>query len=112
MNQDEDEDEEVLHFLGQFEDWSMDASKLEVGNRIAGGSFADLHKGEYCGQVVAVKLLRLSALQGTSLREEFCQEVSILRKVRHKNVVQFIGVCTLGAASDHRLCIVTEFMEG
>lgn len=90
----------------------MDASKLEVGNRIAGGSFADLHKGEYCGQVVAVKLLRLSALQGTSLREEFCQEVSILRKVRHKNVVQFIGVCTLGAASDHRLCIVTEFMEG
>jgi serine/threonine protein kinase len=28
--------------------------------------------------------------------------------VRHKNVVQFIGVCTV----DEHLCIVTEFMEG
>lgn len=28
--------------------------------------------------------------------------------MRHKNVVQFIGVCTV---EDH-LCIVTEFMEG
>jgi serine/threonine protein kinase len=28
--------------------------------------------------------------------------------VRHKNVVQFLGVCTL----QEHLCIVTEFMEG
>lgn len=36
------------------------------------------------------------------------QEVSIMRKVRHKNVVQFIGACT----RKPNLCIVFEFMTG
>jgi serine/threonine protein kinase len=36
------------------------------------------------------------------------QEVSIMRKVRHKNVVQFIGACT----RKPNLCIVFEFMSG
>ena len=37
----------------------------------------------------------------------FClQEVSIMKKVRHKNVVQFIGACT----QKPNLCIVFEFM--
>ena len=36
------------------------------------------------------------------------QEVTIMRKVRHKNVVQFIGACT----RKPNLCIVFEFMSG
>lgn len=36
------------------------------------------------------------------------QEVSIMRKVRHKNVVQFIGACT----RKPNLCIVFEYMSG
>ena len=36
------------------------------------------------------------------------QEVTIMRKVRHKNVVQFIGACT----RKPNLCIVFEFMAG
>lgn len=36
------------------------------------------------------------------------QEVTIMRKVRHKNVVQFIGACT----RKPNLCIVFEFMPG
>ena len=36
------------------------------------------------------------------------QEVAIMRKVRHRNVVQFIGACT----QKPNLCIVFEFMAG
>jgi serine/threonine protein kinase len=36
------------------------------------------------------------------------QEVAIMRKVRHKNIVQFIGACT----QKPNLCIVFEFMSG
>lgn len=36
------------------------------------------------------------------------QEVAIMRKVRHKNVVQFIGACT----RKPNLCIVFEYMSG
>ena len=38
----------------------------------------------------------------------FLQEVTIMRKVRHRNVVQFIGACT----RKPNLCIVFEFMSG
>ncbi len=38
----------------------------------------------------------------------YLQEVAIMRKVRHKNVVQFIGACTRRP----NLCIVFEFMAG
>ena len=38
----------------------------------------------------------------------FTQEVAIMRKVRHRNVVQFIGACT----QKPNLCIVFEFMKG
>lgn len=40
--------------------------------------------------------------------QEFLQEVAIMRKVRHRNVVQFIGACT----QKPNLCIVFEFMSG
>lgn len=36
------------------------------------------------------------------------QEVAIMRKVRHKSVVQFIGACT----ASPNLCILFEFMSG
>jgi serine/threonine protein kinase len=42
------------------------------------------------------------------MQREFAQEVYIMRKVRHKNVVQFIGACT----KPPNLCIVTEYMSG
>uniref|UniRef100_A0A6T7VVI0 Protein kinase domain-containing protein n=1 Tax=Pyramimonas obovata TaxID=1411642 RepID=A0A6T7VVI0_9CHLO len=100
---------DLLKCLGDYSDWEMDLSKLELGPKLAGGSFADLHKGVYCGQLVAVKVLRSeSVTQNSTLQAEFCQEVSILRKIRHKNVVQFIGICTQAQL----LYIVTEFMEG
>lgn len=99
----------LLLALGNYTDWEMDLSKLEVGPKLASGSFADLYKGVYCGQSVAVKVLRTESItQSSTVQSEFCQEVSILRKIRHKNVVQFIGVCTQAQC----FYIVTEFMEG
>jgi serine/threonine protein kinase len=70
------------------------------------GSFSNLYKGFYCGQEVAVKILK--DLQDDAAQyNEFLQEVSIMRKVRHKNVVQFIGACT----RKPNLCIVFEYMS-
>ena len=48
------------------------------------------------------------ALLGASDLIHMLQEVAIMRKVRHKNVVQFIGACTRRP----NLCIVFEFMAG
>ncbi|XP_011034943.1 PREDICTED: tyrosine-protein kinase CSK-like isoform X1 [Populus euphratica] len=87
--------------------WEIDAHQLLFERKIATGSSGDLYKGTFCSQDVAIKVLRGEHLDD-KLQSEFVQEVSIMRKVRHKNVVQFIGSCTRPPS----LCIVTEFMSG
>ncbi|XP_071695955.1 serine/threonine-protein kinase STY17-like [Rutidosis leptorrhynchoides] len=85
--------------------WEIDAKMLKFENKVASGTFGDLYKGTYCSQEVAIKVLKPERIDADMLRE-FSQEVFIMRKIRHKNVVQFIGACT----EPSKLCIVTEFM--
>lgn len=87
--------------------WEINLTYLKFGHKIASGSYGDLYKGTYCSQEVAIKVLKPERLD-SELEKEFAQEVFIMRKVRHKNVVQFIGACT----KPPHLCIVTEFMPG
>ena len=89
------------------DDWEIDPCDIVFQEKIASGAFGDLFKGIFCGQDVAIKILR--GVQDNSVQyQEFLQEVSIMRKVRHRNVVQFIGACT----KKPHLCIVFEYMKG
>ncbi|TYK31456.1 serine/threonine-protein kinase STY46-like isoform X1 [Cucumis melo var. makuwa] len=87
--------------------WEIDASLLVFEKKIASGSLSDLYKGTFCGQDVAIKLLKNENLNET-VRREFVQEIHIMRKLRHKNVVQFIGASTRPPS----FFIVTEYMSG
>ncbi|KAA8537466.1 hypothetical protein F0562_027074 [Nyssa sinensis] len=87
--------------------WEIDAELLKFEHKIAAGSYGDLYRGTFHSQDVAIKVFKAEYLNEDVWRE-FAQEVYILRKVRHKNVVQFIGACT----RPPNLCIVTEFMSG
>lgn len=86
--------------------WEIDTRLLKVENKVGSGSYGDLYRGTYCSQEVAIKVLRLERITPDMVRD-FSQEVYIMRKIRHKNVVQFIGACT----RHPNLCIVTEFMS-
>ncbi|KAF3446845.1 hypothetical protein FNV43_RR12025 [Rhamnella rubrinervis] len=85
----------------------IDANLLKYEKKIASGSSGDLYKGTFCNQDVAIKVLRAEHLN-EAMQREFSQEVCIMRRVQHKNVVQFIGACT----RPPNLCIITEFMSG
>ncbi|KAL4557498.1 hypothetical protein LXL04_035678 [Taraxacum kok-saghyz] len=87
--------------------WEIDVKLLKFEYRICGGSYGDLYKGTFCTQDVAIKALKDEYLN-ENVQREFAQEVYIMRKIRHKNVVQFIGACT----KPPNLCIITEFMAG
>nr|KJB58021.1 hypothetical protein B456_009G190600 [Gossypium raimondii] len=87
--------------------WEIDTSLLKYESKLASCSYGDLYKGTFYGQDVAIKVLRMEHLN-ENLRREFTQEVNIMRKIQHKNVVQFFGAC----ATPPNLCIVTEFMSG
>uniref|UniRef100_A0A7N0V9B1 non-specific serine/threonine protein kinase n=1 Tax=Kalanchoe fedtschenkoi TaxID=63787 RepID=A0A7N0V9B1_KALFE len=87
--------------------WEINIKKLKFETKIASGSFGRLYKGTYWNQDVAIKVLRQERIDA-NMQKEFAQEVFIMRKVRHKNIVHFIGAST----KPPNLCIVTEFMNG
>lgn len=90
-------------------EWEISEAQLSFSEKIASGAFGILYRGTYCGQEVAIKVLK-SGEKNTQeeMYREFTQELSILRKVRHRNIVQLIGAMT----RPPRLCLVTEFMKG
>ena len=90
-------------------EWEIDEKLLTYSEKIAQGAFGVLYLGQYCGQEVAVKVLKTPKNENhDDVKREFQQELSTLRKVHHKNVIQLIGAITKGPM----LCLVTEFMHG
>jgi hypothetical protein len=68
-----------------------------LGPRIGSGSFGTVHKGmnEETGQLIAVKALPLEGKSGSKSVPQMAsveQEVSLLRKMNHPHVVQYLGV--------------------
>ncbi|XP_024526089.1 serine/threonine-protein kinase STY8 isoform X2 [Selaginella moellendorffii] len=88
------------------DDWEIDSSQLKRIKKILPSSNGDIYRGTFCGQDVAIKVIKPETW--TEHLQEFVHEIAIMRKVRHKNIVQFIGACT----TPPDLCIVTEYMSG
>ncbi|XP_057435115.1 serine/threonine-protein kinase STY46-like isoform X2 [Lotus japonicus] len=85
----------------------IDPKCLRLEKKIASGPFSDLYKGTFCNQDVAIKVLKDENLND-DIRKEFAQEVYILSKVQHKNVVKFVGACT----KPPNLNLITEYLSG
>ncbi|MBA0627035.1 hypothetical protein Godav_004589 [Gossypium davidsonii] len=63
-------------------------------NKIGEGGFGEVYKGKLCnGQEIAVKRLSKSSNQGT---EEFKNELALLTKLQHRNLVRLLGFCLDG----------------
>lgn len=58
--------------------------------KIGEGGYGSIYKGLLCHTQVAIKMLNSHSLQGPS---EFQQEVDVLSKLRHPNLVMLIGAC-------------------
>ena len=54
------------------DDWELDPTEIVFNEKIASGAFGDLYKGVYCGQDVAIKILR-NVQTDTQQYQEFLQ---------------------------------------
>ncbi|KAJ4807310.1 U-box domain-containing protein kinase family protein [Rhynchospora pubera] len=70
-------------------------------HKIGEGSFGCVYKGFLRKTMVAIKMLHPQRLQG---RTEFEQEVAIVSKIRHPNLVTLIGV------SSEKLALIYEYL--
>ncbi|KAL4226447.1 hypothetical protein ACF0H5_014430 [Mactra antiquata] len=87
------------------EDWEIPNDEIIFGPRIGSGSFGTVFKGQWHG-AVAVKRLNVTNPTPAQL-QAFKNEVAVLRKTRHLNVLLFMG-CT----SKPQLAIITQWCEG
>ncbi|XP_071983962.1 RAF proto-oncogene serine/threonine-protein kinase isoform X1 [Engystomops pustulosus] len=85
--------------------WEIEASEVMLSSRIGSGSFGTVYKGKWHGDV-AVKILKVSDPTPEQL-QAFRNEVAVLRKTRHVNILLFMGYMT-----KENLAIVTQWCEG
>ncbi|XP_021743030.1 serine/threonine-protein kinase EDR1-like isoform X4 [Chenopodium quinoa] len=89
-----------------YDEWNIDFSELTVGTRVGIGFFGEVFRGIWNGTDVAIKLFLEQDLTSENM-EDFCNEIAILSRLRHPNVILFLGACT----KPPRLSMVTEYME-
>ncbi|MBA0875276.1 hypothetical protein Goshw_029082 [Gossypium schwendimanii] len=91
-------------------DWEVDPSELDFSssNIIGKGSFGEILKASWRGTPVAVKRILPSLSDDRLVIQDFRHEVNLLVKLRHPNIVQF-----LGAVTDKKpLMLITEYLKG
>ncbi|MCO5591665.1 hypothetical protein L7F22_045656 [Adiantum nelumboides] len=78
---------------------------LNVKERIGAGSFGTVHRADWHGSDVAVKVFIEQDFLEERL-DEFMREVAIMKRTRHPNVVLFMGVVT----KRPNFSIITEYL--
>ncbi|KAK6943981.1 Serine-threonine/tyrosine-protein kinase, catalytic domain [Dillenia turbinata] len=80
-------------------------SDLVLKEKIGAGSFGTVHRAEWHGSDVAVKILMEQDFHADRFKE-FLREVAIMKRLRHPNIVLFMGAVTVPP----NLSIVTEYL--
>ncbi|XP_054812621.1 serine/threonine-protein kinase CTR1-like isoform X2 [Prosopis cineraria] len=88
------------------EDLDIPWSDLVLKERIGSGSFGTVHRAEWNGSEVAVKILMEQDFHAERVKE-FLREVAIMKRLRHPNIVLLMGAVT----QPPNLSIVTEYLS-
>lgn len=91
-------------YMSVDDDWTIEWSQIEKHEYVGAGTFAQVYKGAWHGPI-AIKMLRYSSPNDEQFRD-FQNEINILRKTRHINIVLFMGHCK------DPLAIIMQWCEG
>uniref|UniRef100_M4EDK7 non-specific serine/threonine protein kinase n=1 Tax=Brassica campestris TaxID=3711 RepID=M4EDK7_BRACM len=91
-------------------DWEIEPAELDFSNAamIGKGSFGEIVKAYWRGTPVAVKRILPSLSDDRLVIQDFRHEVDLLVKLRHPNIVQFLGAVT----ERKPLMLITEYLRG
>lgn len=85
--------------------YEIDYKDLQFGKMIGKGEFGEVYAAKLWGVEVAVKQVRYDKDVTAKQMQEFLQEVSVMKNLRHANIVSFCG-----AVLTPRMCIVSELL--
>uniref|UniRef100_A0A8C5PD16 non-specific serine/threonine protein kinase n=1 Tax=Leptobrachium leishanense TaxID=445787 RepID=A0A8C5PD16_9ANUR len=85
--------------------WEVNPSEVIILKRIGAGSFGTVYRGKWHGDV-AVKILKVTNPTAEQI-QAFKNEMQVLRKTRHVNILLFMGFMTRP-----NFAIITQWCEG
>ncbi|KAM7526587.1 hypothetical protein LguiA_016489 [Lonicera macranthoides] len=87
----------------------VDPKLLFIGSKIGEGAHGKVYEGRCGDHIVAIKVLNRgnSSEERAALESRFAREVTMMSRVKHENLVKFIGAC-----KDPLMVIVTELLPG
>ncbi|KAG3107619.1 hypothetical protein PI125_g12566 [Phytophthora idaei] len=103
----------VLQMVGKNEikaEWKLDLNEVRLEKAVGSGRSGSTYSAWGRGTHVAAKVVDSSTntqAVGEELLNEFHREVAVVSKLRHPNIVLFLGA----AINPPRYCLVFEFME-
>ncbi|KAL6980046.1 mitogen-activated protein kinase kinase kinase [Sarracenia purpurea var. burkii] len=97
--------ERINPVMGDVSDWEIRWKDLQIGERIGIGSYGEVYRADWNGTEVAVKKFMNQDISGDALAQFKC-EVEIMLRLRHPNVVLFMGAVT----RPPNLSILTEYL--
>jgi serine/threonine protein kinase len=90
-------------------EWAIDFSAIVFGPRIGAGGFGEVYKCKWENVMVAVKTLqKIEDDDPQAVMAEFMVEMKLMSKLRHPNIVAFLGA----SITAPKLAIILEFMPG
>ncbi|CAA0402091.1 unnamed protein product [Arabidopsis thaliana] len=98
-------DQGINPLLGEAAKWEIMWEDLQIGERIGIGSYGEVYRAEWNGTEVAVKKFLDQDFSGDALTQ-FKSEIEIMLRLRHPNVVLFMGAVT----RPPNFSILTEFL--
>uniref|UniRef100_A0A4W4H4B1 non-specific serine/threonine protein kinase n=1 Tax=Electrophorus electricus TaxID=8005 RepID=A0A4W4H4B1_ELEEL len=102
------DDKKRVHRVGYRDSsyyWEVHSREVTMQKRIGSGSFGTVYKGKWHGDV-AIKILKVTEPTPEQL-QAFRNEMQVLRKTRHVNILLFMGFMT-----KPHFAIITQWCEG
>ncbi|XP_075494395.1 serine/threonine-protein kinase 12-like [Primulina tabacum] len=87
----------------------IDSSEVNMGEGtlIGEGAYGEVYLVKWRGTEVAAKTIRSSIASNKTVKDNFLKELALWQKLRHPNIVQFLGVLKY---PDH-LVFLTEYLQ-
>ncbi|XP_018352418.1 PREDICTED: tyrosine-protein kinase Abl isoform X1 [Trachymyrmex septentrionalis] len=87
------------------DEWEINRTDIVMRHKLGGGQYGDVYEAVWkrYNMTVAVKTLK----EDTMALKDFLEEAAIMKEMKHRNLVQLLGVCT----REPPFYIITEFMS-
>ncbi|KAL2511397.1 VH1-interacting kinase [Abeliophyllum distichum] len=89
--------------------YEIDHTEVNMTDRIliGEGAYGEVYLVRWRGTEVAAKTIRSSIASNQTVKENFLKELALWQKLRHPNIVQFLGVLK----HPDRLIFITEYLQ-